>query len=708
MPLVEGRLGNKRAWVRQTGFLTRLPFYSLIAFVTFLAAPQTGWSQTEASDPLFRPLESLKGKSPALPDLSGIVTDTSWVRAAGKALFWDQNVGSDTVACATCHFRSGADPRITNQVNPGLLGGDSVFGASNGSGLMGSGQAAGPNITLTPKDFPFHKLADPGNADSRVLFDSNDVSSSQGTFSGGFVSSKEFPRQTPRATNTDNCNTLIHPVFNVDGKGVRKVEPRNSPTAINAVFNHRNFWDGRANNVFNGAGVFGLRDIRKNPTARLVVTQPDGSLALQALELRNASAASQGVGPVLSEFEMSCGGRTFADVGRKLMAQKALELQKVDLQDSLFGRQGPVGDMIAASMIGLKYTYQDLVKKAFDKKFWAASGKYRIKQATDGTVSLVQDSTGYTQMELNFPLFFGVSIMMYEATLISDDSPFDRDQLTEVQRRGKEIFEGKANCIACHDGPLFSKAAGVGPEGLGDKQVERMLMKDGMPAIYDNGFYNIGVRPTAEDIGLGGTDAYGVPLSFTRQWVTNQRVDSFDVEPCRFEVPFPGQDQAGCGNDVLPPGIDLKTERIAVDGAFKTPILRNIAVTPPYFHNGGQASLAQVVAFYNRGGDFSNREKDPDVTRLGLSQTEQDALVAFLQSLTDDRVRCSRAPFDHPELLVPDGQKPNVVKSDGRLADKLRTLAATGAGGDSSGSCLANAGDLFEIARNINGLPVKQ
>jgi hypothetical protein len=90
------------------------------------------------------------------------------------------------------------------------------------------------------------------------------------------------------------------------------------------------------------------------------------------------------------------------------------------------------------------------------------------------------------------------------------------------------------------------------------------------------------------------------------------------------------------------------------------------------FHNGGQAPLAQVVAFYNRGGDFSNPQKDPDVTRLGLPQTEQDNLVAFLQSLTDDRVRCSRAPFDHLELLVPDGQKQNASTKDRRLADKLR------------------------------------
>jgi cytochrome c peroxidase len=702
--LVEGKLGNKDTEASMVRPLTRLPVYSLIALVTSFAVPEMGWSQTAVVDQFTRPIESLKGKSPALPDVSGIVANLSWVQAAGKALFWDQTVGSDTVACATCHFRAGADPRITNQINPGLLGGDHVFGSSSGSGLMASGQAAGPNITLTPKDFPFRKLSDPTNAGSNVLFDSNDVSSSQGTYAGDFVSSKKLPKQTPRATNTDKCDALVHPDFNVGGHGVRKVEPRNSPTAINAIFNHRNFWDGRANNVFNGVGVFGLRDIKKNPSARLVVKQADGSLKLQALELKNASAASQAVGPALSEFEMSCAGRSFADVGRKLLAQQALQLQTVDVQDSLFGRQGPQGDMVAASKIGLKYTYQEMIKKGFDKKFWGDNNKYRIVEDKE-TFILKPDITGYTQIELNFPLFFGMSIMMYEATLISDDSPFDRNQLTTAQQHGREIFEGKGKCIACHDGPLFSKAAGIGPDGLGDRQVERMLMKDGEAAIYDNGFYNIGVRPTAEDVGVGGTDPYGVPLSFTKQWVTGQRVDEFKVDPCKFEVQFPGQTK--CGDDVLPDGINLQSQRIAVNGAFKVPILRNIALTPPYFHNGGQASLSQVVAFYNRGGDFNNPEKDPDVTHLGLTQAEQDDLVTFLQSLTDDRVRCSRAPFDHPELLVPDGQKANVVKKDGRLADKLRTLSATGSNGDASGSCLANAGDLFEIAKNINGLPVK-
>jgi hypothetical protein len=179
------------------------------------------------------------------------------------------------------------------------------------------------------------------------------------------------------------------------------------------------------------------------------------------------------------------------------------------------------------------------------------------------------------------------------------------------------------------------------------------------------------------------------------------------VNTCKFEVPFPGQDSSNCGPDAVPSDVDLSKERLAVDGAFKTPHLRNIAITPPYFHNGGQASLAQVVAFYNRGGDFKNPEKSPDVQPLGLTQAEQDALVAFMKSLTDDRVRCSRAPFDHPELLLPDGHKPDVVKMDGRLADKLRVLKAVGAAGFPESRCMSNAGDLFEVARNINGFPIK-
>jgi cytochrome c peroxidase len=661
----------------------------------------------DVSEPDDRPLESLKGKAPPLPDLTGIVRNSNWAKAAGKALFWDQQIGSDTVACASCHFRAGADPRVTNQLNPGLNSGDKMFGSTAGTGLTASGQKAGPNITLKPEDFPFRKLQDPNNAKSKVLYDTNDVSASAGTYAGDYVGTIERPKQQPRATNTDRCTRTVDEVFNILGHGTRKVEPRNTPTVINAVFYHRNFWDGRANNLFSGTGVFGRRDIRNDKASRLLVLKADGSVVLQNVRLENASAASQAVGPLLSDFEMSCTARAFADIGRKMMAQSALKLQAVSTSDSLFGTGGPLGDLVAASRIGLKLTYGDMIKNAFAKRFWASPDKFKFVTNADGSVGLVKDATGYTQMELNFPLFFGLSVMLYEATLISDDSPFDRGQLTAQQQQGKAIFEGKGKCIACHDGPLMSKAAHVSRPGKQPKLIERMPMSDGNPSLYDNGFYNIGVRPVQEDLGVGGTDPWGAPLSFSRQWINGRKTDSYLINPCDFEVPFPGQETVGCGGSV-PTGVNLKGERLAVNGAFKTPTLRNVALTPPYFHNGGQATLQQVMAFYNRGGDFNSATKSPDVTALGLTLAEQDDLVAFMQSLTDERVRCSRAPFDHPELLVPVGHKPDTYKADGRQADQLRVLKASGAAGDPSASCPANTGNLFDMARNINGFPPKQ
>jgi hypothetical protein len=93
-----------------------------------------------------------------------------------------------------------------------------------------------------------------------------------------------------------------------------------------------------------------------------------------------------------------------------------------------------------------------------------------------------------------------------------------------------------------------------------------------------------------------------------------------------------------------------------VDGAFKTPGLRNSVLTGPYFHNGGMATLRQVVQFYNRGGNFCSfniKDMDPSIQPLGLTEEQEEELVSFLTSLTDERVVYQKAPFDHPELRIP-------------------------------------------------------
>jgi hypothetical protein len=94
------------------------------------------------------------------------------------------------------------------------------------------------------------------------------------------------------------------------------------------------------------------------------------------------------------------------------------------------------------------------------------------------------------------------------------------------------------------------------------------------------------------------------------------------------------------------------------------PSLRNVALTAPYFHNGDTHSLREAVRFYGRGGNVApimQRDGTP-IEPLGvanLTPEEVEAVVAWLESLTDERVRIAGAPFDHPQLFVPNGHRVN-------------------------------------------------
>jgi hypothetical protein len=120
---------------------------------------------------------------------------------------------------------------------------------------------------------------------------------------------------------------------------------------------------------------------------------------------------------------------------------------------------------------------------------------------------------------------------------------------------------------------------------------------------------------------------------------------------------------------------------------FKVPTLRNVELTAPYMHNGGMATLEQVVDFYNRG--RSDFDIDQGGTFPGdilyLSSTQKADLVAFLKSLTDQRVRFEKAPFDHPQLFVPNGHPLNqvYVKPDANqnAVDDMLDIPAVGRNG---------------------------
>jgi hypothetical protein len=131
-----------------------------------------------------------------------------------------------------------------------------------------------------------------------------------------------------------------------------------------------------------------------------------------------------------------------------------------------------------------------------------------------------------------------------------------------------------------------------------------------------------------------------------------------------------------------------RNERIATTGSFKVPSLRNVALTAPYFHNGGQATLKQAVQFYNRGGDFREHNSqfiDFEIGKLNLTETQIDAIVSFLEALTDERVLQQKAPFDRPQLFVPNGATGNTtsvqVGPDGTALDTMLELPAVGKNG---------------------------
>src|SRR6266849_2188785 len=417
------------------------------------------------------PLSSLKSiPVPEPRNLARYIKDRNAAIALGKALFWDMAVGSDGQACASCHFHAGADSRSKNQLNPGFrsVPPDTTFTVFSAGG-------GGPNYQLKTSDFPFHKLADPGDQNSPVLFDTNDIASSAGVFAAAFTGVNSPGLLGLNDTDRGNIASP-DPVFNDGGINVRGVEPRNTPTMINAVFNHRNFWDGRARAEFNGVNPIGQLD----PGAKVahvpalgaqpeMISLIDGSHPYLALD--NASLASQAVGPPLSNLEMSFNGRNFAILGRKLVSRRPLAQQLVASDDSSLGL------LSRWPAQGLNTTYRDMIAAAFQNEWWDSTWMAQINPDNSvtflpsGTVAasaLSNTSASANQFQLiesNFSLMWGLALQEYMATLVSDDSRVDRfleghlDALTAQEQLGMDVFRHKGRCIRCHGGPETTNAS---------------------------------------------------------------------------------------------------------------------------------------------------------------------------------------------------------------------------------------------------------
>lgn len=195
----------------------------------------------------------------------------------------------------------------------------------------------------------------------------------------------------------------------------------------------------------------------------------------------------------------------------------------------------------------------------------------------------------------------GMALASYERTLVSGNSSFDRwyfgkDKTTigESAQRGFALFRGKARCIACHT--VAQKFA----------------------LFTDDDFHNTGIgyyatmRPASAklEVLLAPGRPERVETDILRATGTEQFHDLG-----RYEV------------------TGLPADR----WRYRTPTLRNVALTAPYMHDGSLPSLRDVLLFYNRGG-VPNEVLDPLISPLGLSDAEIDDLLSFLQSLTGSNV----------------------------------------------------------------------
>lgn len=195
----------------------------------------------------------------------------------------------------------------------------------------------------------------------------------------------------------------------------------------------------------------------------------------------------------------------------------------------------------------------------------------------------------------------GQAIATYERALVAGNSRFDRwkyagdaSALGGLEQSGFGLFVGKGRCAACH------------------------LVGERHALFTDHGFHNTGV-------------------GWRRSFETPERT--------RVEI-APGQ-YAELARGTIEtfseaPQNDVGRYEITLDPAdrwaYKTPSLRNVALTAPYMHDGSLATLEAVVEFYDRGG-IANPGKSLLLAPLGLGAGERQALVAFLKALTGSEIQ---------------------------------------------------------------------
>jgi cytochrome c peroxidase len=189
------------------------------------------------------------------------------------------------------------------------------------------------------------------------------------------------------------------------------------------------------------------------------------------------------------------------------------------------------------------------------------------------------------------------AIATYERSLASFDSPFDHfiagdaSAISDSAKRGWDLFNTKAHCNRCH--------------ALSEERRDTTV-------LVDNDFHNIGVGILRHDV---------APLAAQAERELAQgHLQNIDTAAITSELSVLGR--------------FLITKKQSDIASFKTPDVRNVLVTGPYFHDGSMETLWDVMDHYNKGDGVMDPWLDQDIQPLALSEAEIDDVVAFLASLT--------------------------------------------------------------------------
>ena len=199
---------------------------------------------------------------------------------------------------------------------------------------------------------------------------------------------------------------------------------------------------------------------------------------------------------------------------------------------------------------------------------------------------------------------FAKAVAAFERTLVSADAPLDRyltgdlNALNEPARNGLFLFRTKARCGVCH---VFS---------------QNFAAFATFPFFTDGNYRNTGVAANFEGFN-----------AMARRAMTAARDESGQAMAAMSK-----HERAGELGRFLTTGNTLDI------GAFRTPSLRNVELTAPYFHDGSAASLEDVVRFYVKGGN-ENPNRDWQLEPVPLTDVEQRDLIEFLKALTSDDAR---------------------------------------------------------------------